>query len=88
MATITKFEDLEVWQIARTLSRLIYSLSAKGNFSKDYALKNQIHSSSGSAMDNIAEGFGRAGKIEFIQFLGFSNGSACEVKSQLYRALD
>ena len=88
MATIKKFEDLEVWQIARDLCRSVYDLSGKGNFSRNFALRNQIQASSGSAMDNIAEGFGRAGKKEFIQFLGISNGSTCEIKSQLYRALD
>lgn len=88
MAAIKRFEDLEIWQIARELCRFVFMLSSKGEFSKDLSLKNQTRSSSGSSMDNIAEGFGRGGKIEFIQFLSFSNGSASEVKSQLYRALD
>ncbi|MGD0709873.1 MAG: four helix bundle protein [Bacteroidales bacterium] len=88
MATVNKFEDLEVWQIARDLCKMIFILTNHPKFKQDTFLKNQIRASSGSAMDNIAEGFGRAGKNEFIQFLGISNGSACEVKSQLYRALD
>jgi four helix bundle protein len=88
MSTVKRFEDLEVWQIARELSKLIYTLTYKGDFVKDFTLRNQIRASSGSAMDNIAEGFGRAGKKEFVQFLGISNGSTCEIKSQLYRALD
>ena len=88
MATINKFEDFEVWILARELSRMIYFLSSKGEFSRDLALKNQIRSSSGSAMDNIAEGFGRGGNKEFVLFLGYSNGSACETKSQLIRAKD
>lgn len=88
MATVTKFEDLEVWKIARELSRKVYVMTRNAEFSKDFALKNQIHASSGSAMDNIAEGFGRGGNIEFINFLSISNGSANEVKSQLYRAFD
>jgi len=88
MATVKRFEDLEVWQLAKNLCKKIYEISTKGLFAKDFNSKNQINDAAGSAMDNIAEGFGRAGKYEFIQFLCISNGSVCEVKSQLYRALD
>lgn len=89
MSTITKFEDLEVWQIARELANEIFEVySASEEFSKDYKLKDQINASSGSVMDNIAEGFERSGRNEFINFLTYSKGSAGEVKSQLYRARD
>jgi len=88
MTTIKKFEDIIGWQKARELSKLIYSLTNTIPFSKDYGLVNQIRNSSGSIMDNIAEGFERSGTREFIMFLGFSKGSCGEVKSQLYRALD
>ncbi len=88
MATITKFEDLKVWQKARELCRHIFELIEESGLGKDYKLKEQINGSSGSVMDNIAEGFGRQGNNEFINFLTISNGSAMEVKSQLYRALD
>ncbi len=88
MATVRYFEDLEVWQIARELALELYNESKKEPFSKDYELKNQILRSSGSAMDNIAEGFERGGKKEFIQFLSISKGSSGEIRSQLYRALD
>jgi four helix bundle protein len=88
MATIQSFEDLKVWQKARLLCKEIFSLTSIGNFSKDFGLKDQINRSSGSIMDNIAEGFGRKGNIEFINFLTYSSGSACECKSQLYRAYD
>ena len=88
MATIKRFEDLEVWQKARTLCQVIFELSQKGTFSKDFELRNQISRSSGSTMDNIAEGFERGGNREFIQFLGYSKGSVGEVRSQLYRAMD
>ena len=88
MATIQRFEDLTVWQEARTLSEKIYHLTLIGTFSRDYELKNQINGSSGSVMDNIAEEFGRGSRAEFKQFLGFSLGSNSEVKSQLYRASD
>ena len=88
MATITKFEDLKIWQKARELCREIALLTRQDEFSKDYRLKDQIKSSSGSIMDNIAEGFERDGRKEFIQFLSMSKGSAGEVRSQLYRAHD
>ena|SRR6185437_13614007 len=65
-----------------------FSLTSIGNFSKDFALKDQINRFSGSIMDNIAEGFGRKGNLEFINFLTYSSGSACECKSQLYRVYD
>ncbi len=88
MATIERFEDLEVWQKARELCKLIYEYTLKVNFSKDFSLRDQIRKSSGSIMDNIAEGFDRGGKKEFIQFLYISKASSSETKSQLYRALD
>lgn len=88
MAMIKNFEDLKVWQKARILCQQIFELINESKFSKDYKLKDQINGSSGSVMDNIAEGFGRQGNNEFINFLTISNGSAMEVKSQLYRAFD
>src|SRR5450432_1652806 len=88
MATIQKFEDLKVRQKARSLCKEVFSLTSISNFSKDFGLKDQINRSSGSIMDNIAEGFGRKGNLEFINFLTYSSGSTCECKSQLYRAHD
>lgn len=89
MATITKFEELEIWQKARQLANNVFqSYTNSEPFSKDYKLKEQINRSSGSVMDNIAEGFGRNGRNEFVQFLSIAKGSIGEVKSQLYRAFD
>lgn len=88
MGKINTFEDLEVWKKARELSKAIYEFTQNGSFSKDYSLKDQINKTTGSIMDNIAEGFDRGGNREFIQFLSIAKGSAAEVRSQLYRALD
>lgn len=88
MAKIEKFEDLEVWKEARELCKIVYSLTKKPVFSKDFDLVRQIRRSSGSIMDNIAEGFERDGKKEFIQYLSIAKGSAGEVRSQSYRAFD
>ena len=88
MATIKSFEDIEAWQKARSLSKEIFDLTNVGTFSKDFGLRDQINRASGSIMDNIAEGFERSGTKEFIQFLAIAKGSAGEVLSQLYRALD
>ncbi len=88
MATIKKFEDLEVWQMARKYAASIHKLTLEERFSKEYKFKDQIKDSSGSVMDNIAEGFGRESRLEFINFLGIAKGSLCESESQLYRAFD
>jgi len=88
MAAIEKFEDIKAWQEARELLKSIYEITSKGNFSKDWELKNQIRRSAVSVMSNIAEGFDRSSDKEFIQFLRIATGSCSELKSQLYAALD
>ena len=88
MAKIERFEDLDVWKKARELCKLIFYLTNKGAFSKDFDLVRQIRRSSGSIMDNIAEGYERDGRKEFIQYLSIAKGSAGEVRSQSYRAFD
>ncbi len=86
MAKIQRFEDLEVWQHARTLCNEIFKITEK--FGKDYRFISQITASAGSTMDNIAEGFERDGRKEFIQFLFIAKGSCGETRSQIIRASD
>lgn len=86
--TISSFEDLEIWKIARELSKAVYQVSKEHEFYRDQRFCSQIRAAVGSIMDNIAEGFEREGKKEFIQFLYISKGSCGEVRSQLYRAFD
>ena len=88
MAKVDKFEDLICWQKARLLVKEIYKATSKGDFSRDYDAKSQIRRASLSSMSNIAEGFGRFSKKEFVRFLEISTSSASEVKSILYVALD
>lgn len=88
MNKIRSFEDLEVWQEARELSKIIFQLTLELPFSNDFKFKNQIKSSSGYIMDNIAEGFERGGNNEFKQFLSIAKGSCGETRSQIYRAFD
>ena len=88
MSTVKRFEDLEVWKLARELCNEVYQLTLHEAFSKDFGLKDQIRNSSGSIMDNSAEGFERDGNKEFGQFLSISKGLCGECSSQLYRAFD
>ena len=88
MPTISSFEDLPVWRKARVFAQKVQECSHKGTFARDFPLKDQINSSSGSILDNIAEGYGRVGNKEFVLFLSYARGSADESMSQLYRALD
>src|SRR6202012_3122572 len=86
--TITQFEDIEAWKLGRELTRAIYRVSKAGEFGRDFALRDQIRRAAVSVTSNIAEGFERGGNREFVQALAVAKGSAGEVRSQLYVALD
>ena len=88
MAVVTRFEDLRIWQLARELASHTFSLMRTPQLKHHYALKDQMERSSGSIMDNIAEGFERASRKEFIQYLGISEGSCGELRSQFIRVMD
>jgi len=88
MGTIKKFEDIEAWQKARQLVKIIYTETNTGAFFKDYGLKDQMRRAGVSILSNIAEGFERGGDKEFVQFIAVAKGSSAEVRAQLYVALD
>ena len=85
---ITRFEDLEIWQEARELCKLVFEITSKEPFVNDFRFRDQIRAASGSIMDNLAEGFGRGGNKEFVNFISIAKGSNEEVRSQSYRAFD
>lgn len=88
MATILRFEDLEIWQLALTQTTDFDILIETTDLAKDFGLRNQMNTSSGSVMDCIAEGFERSGNNEFKNFLVIAKGSNGEFRSQLYRCLN
>ena len=88
MATVTQFEDLEIWRLARIQTNEFDALVETTLLAKDFELRNQMNASSGSVMDCIAEGFDRSGNNEFKNFLIIAKGSNGEFRSQLYRCLD
>ncbi len=85
MGTIKRFEDLEIWQLARELINLVYE---DFRDCKDYAFKNQINDAGISIANNISEGFSRESDKEFKQFLNISRGSNGEVRNMYYLAED
>ena len=88
MALIKRFEDIQAWQEARELVKMIYILTSREPFSKDFGMRDQIRRAAVSAVTNIAEGFDCDSNAEFARFLGFARRSAVEVQSLLYAALD
>jgi hypothetical protein len=69
MATISCFEEMEIWKLAREQANELFLLYTQGSFATDFELRNQVNASTGSVMDNIAEGFERSGNKEFFNFL-------------------
>ncbi|MFN6962568.1 MAG: four helix bundle protein [Pyrinomonadaceae bacterium] len=88
MSTIKRFEDIQAWQRARDVTRVIYVVTQRNGFERDYALRDQIRRASVSIMANIAEGFARRSDKDFAYFLNISRSSVAEVQSHLYVALD
>jgi four helix bundle protein len=88
MATVNRFEDLEIWQLARKLYGKISSIADRLRQQKEFRFAEQMKSAAGSIMDNIAEGFERSSRLEFLHSQGISKGECGELKSQIYRCFD
>lgn len=88
MGKFVSFEEINSWQNARVFNKKIYTITDSDSFRKDFDLARQIRRCSVSISSNIAEGFERNTDKEFIHFLYIAKGSAAEVRSQLYLALD
>lgn len=86
MATVHKFEDLEIWQLAFSIYKKISPIAEKMRQKHDYRFADQIKAAAGSVMDNIAEGFERSSRLEFLNSLSISKGECGEIKSQIHRA--
>ncbi|HET6767734.1 MAG TPA: four helix bundle protein [Chitinophagaceae bacterium] len=88
MATITAFEELEIWKGAGRLYQKVLALIKREVVAKDFRFRDNMREAAGSVMDNIAEGFERDSRLEFINALSYSKGSTGEVRSQLFRGFD
>ena len=88
MATVRQFEDLNVWQDARQKVSAVYTVSKPRAFNVDFGLRDQIRRVAVSTLSNIAEGFERGTRKEFVQFLNIAKGSNGEVRSQRCVAFD
>lgn len=88
LGKIERFEDIDCWKEARQLVKLVYSLTNKEPFSRDWGLRDQIQRAAISITSNIAEGFESQGNREFVQFLFYAKRSSGELRAQLYAAYD
>jgi len=88
LPTIKSFEELPVWKDARKFANKIYNLTKKFPKEENYGLTSQITRATVSIGSNIAEGFDRYSKKDFIRFLIIARGSISEVQNNLYIALD
>ena len=85
---IESFEDLLVWQKGIALVKQVYLVTAEGRLNKDFGLRDQLRRAAVSIPTNIAEGFERSSRKEYLLFLNIAKGSAGEVRSLLHVALE
>jgi len=81
---VNKFEELEIWKLSTEIAVIIYKMTKKAPFIKDYGLTDQLRRASVSIASNITEGFERNNNNEFIYFLRIAKGSCGELRTQLY----
>ena len=88
MATISSFEDLEIWKKAQELATLVYQLcEVNQKIGKDFSYKDQIKRAALSVSNNIAEGFEYNNNADFHRFLRIGKGSCGEVRNCLLFSL-
>jgi four helix bundle protein len=85
---IETFEDLQVWQRGIEWVKQVYLLTKEGELRKDFGLRDQLRRASVSVPTNIAEGFERYSRKEYVQFLNIAKGSAGEVRSLIRVAFE
>ena len=83
MINVKTYKDLIVWQKAMEMTTLLYKIIKKLPKEVTYTLSDQMRRAAISIPSNIAEGFGRNSKKEYLQFLYIANGSVCELETQL-----
>ena len=81
--TITNFKDLPIWKDSIRLTKTIYDISARSEFSKDFGLRDQIRRAVVSVSSNIVEGFEKSNNNELVRYLRISKGSLGEVRNQI-----
>jgi four helix bundle protein len=82
------FEDLFIWQKAIEFAKDIYIVTERKGLKTDFGLKGQMRDSALSISSNIAEGFERRSRKEYLNFLNIAKASAGEIRSQLYVAYE
>ena len=85
---ITKFEELNIWKLSLKITKSIYDLTAKKEFIREFALKDQLRRAVISISSNIVEGFEKNNNNEFIRYLKIAKGSTGEVRNQIYICKD
>lgn len=88
MASVSRFEDLIVWQKARLLATTVYELTGRGPIASTHNLRDQMRSAALSVVSNIAEGYERYGRRDFARCIGIAKGSAGELRAQALVATD
>ena len=88
MGTVERFEDLRVWRQGIELVKQIYRVTRQDQLGRDFGLRDQLRRAAVSVPANIAEGFERRSRKEYLQFLNISKGAVSEVRSLLRLALE